>query len=271
MPGTSSPAFTIWPFSSQMIRLQVSAISARLCATGNTAYLGPQLVDAVVALTLELGVAGGGPRPRAGCAWLLAGRSTQPGTHAGGVGLIGRLMKSPTTDSTIRGLASPWSLRSCPWPGSRGTTFRSPVRSSSSAAFTPRRPVPSVYTAPCRRAAAGDGAAVDTEPDDADRVAPVGHEGHAADRVHLADGRPPLAADHPQQGAGRGALVCAAAVHPVHHVQVVHHDHGPVSHGRTSPPRARRTGSRSRPSRPPSPRRRSTGWGCPADSGGSTR
>ena len=60
-------------------------------------------------------------------------------------------MKSPTPEnSTIRGLASLVSCVVMPMARQPSTTFRSPVRSSSSAAFTPSRaPWPSVYTAPC--------------------------------------------------------------------------------------------------------------------------
>jgi|HubBroStandDraft_1064217.scaffolds.fasta_scaffold25109_3 hypothetical protein len=42
MAGTSYPCITIWPFSSQMTRLQLASISPRLCATRNTVPASPR-------------------------------------------------------------------------------------------------------------------------------------------------------------------------------------------------------------------------------------
>jgi PAS domain S-box-containing protein len=66
--------------------------------------------------------------------------------------------------------------------------------------------------------------------DDPDHVAVAGDEGDAADRVDLPDGDPALPLDQAHQRRGGGALVAACAVNAVDHVQVIDHD-GRVSHG----------------------------------------
>ena len=154
MPGTSSPALTIWPFSSQMIRLQVSKISLSWCATRNTVpacWRSSSIRAWLFRWNSASPVASASSTSR--MSWLLAdamakrSRDPMPVEYA----FIGRLMKSPTPEnSTIRGLASLVSWGVMPMARQPSTTFRSPVRSSSSAAFTPSSaPCPSVYTAPC--------------------------------------------------------------------------------------------------------------------------
>ena len=153
MPGTSSPAFTISPFSSQITRLQVSAISPSWWATRNTVPACARN-SSIRAWLLRWNsaspVASASSTSR--MSWLLAeamanrSRDPMPLEYA----FIGRLMKSPTPEnSTICGLASLTSCGAMPMARQPRTTFRSPVRSSSSAAFTPSSaPCPSVYTAP---------------------------------------------------------------------------------------------------------------------------
>ena len=228
-----------------------------------------QLVDAGVALALELGVAGGQRlvHEQDVVALSRGDREPQPGAHAGGVGL----------HRQVDEVADPGELHD-PGLGLLGL-LRGHAHGQAAEHHVPLagevleqrgvHPEQGPVAVGVHRALLGGQQPGDrpqqrrfaraVTADDPDRVAPVGHEGHPADRVHLADGRPPLAADHPQQGGGRRALVRAAAVDAVDHMQVIHHHHGSLSHGRTSPPRARRTGSRPRASRPPSPRRKSTG------------
>ena len=117
------------------------------------------------------------------------------------------------------------------------TTFRSPVRSSSSAAFTPSSAAsPEVYTAPCSAGSSPAMARSSVDLPDpflpmiADHVAVVDHERDAADGVDFPDGDPALPLDQAHQRGGRGSLVTARAVDAVDHVQVVDHD-GRVSHG----------------------------------------
>jgi len=69
-------------------------------------------------------------------------------------------------------------------------------------------------------------------PDDAYHVAVVDHERDAADRVDFPDGDPALPPEQAHEGRGRGPLVTARAVDAVDHVQVIDHD-GRVSHGDT--------------------------------------
>src|SRR6185437_12975196 len=101
-------------------------------------------------------------------------------------------MKLPTPEkSTMCGYRSLTSAGGMPMARQPSTTLRSPVRSSSNAAFTPRSAAwPEVYTAPCSAGsspamAQQRGLARPVPADDPHHVTVVDDERDAADRVHF--------------------------------------------------------------------------------------
>ncbi len=278
MPTTSSPCSTIVPRSSQITRLHVA-----------------QFVDPRVALDPELGVAGRQrlvdqqdlvvlgrgdrePQPRAHARRVGLHRQVDELAHAGEVHDLGVL-------GLDVGLGHPHRQAPEHHVPLAGEVLHQGGVDAEQGGVADR-----VDRAVLGREQPGDraqqrGLARAVPADDADRVAAVGDERHAADGVHLADRRPRLPAEYAEQGGRRGAAVPARAVDAVDDVQAVDDDgrlggaaraaglvgehragRGAcalrrLSHGRSSPPSARSTRSRAAARRPPTrPRTATGGW-----------
>ena len=204
------------------------------------AGLVPQLLDPVVALGTERGVAGGQRLVDHQDLVALGGRDSEPEPlgHAGRVGAHRQVdeVADPGEVDDLLVVGLDLSRRHAHGEAAEhDVPLAGEVVEQGGVHAEQRRLARGVDSALLGREQPGDGAqqgrlARPVPADDADHVAVAGDEGDAADGVDLPDGDPALPLDQAHQRRGGGALVTASAVHAVDHVQVIDHD-GRVSHG----------------------------------------